>query len=420
MCAGRSITPQISSTCCECIPCPQRARWSTPLYALRMLCWKHVLLALVLALAAGLASCGSDDAESPGAEMPATESEDDVPPFAGVGREGPPRSFAMGFLALPAQLNEASYVELFDVAAERGDLVMIQRAVPWAALAAGGAPSAEQEATIDRESALSRERGLDLLFAIDPWEPTNRGRLAGEPLGAGFDDPAVVEAYLTYVELIVERYRPRWIALAVDVDQFAAARPEQLEAFQAAYIEAYRLVKERSPETLAFLTFQLEDLQGLVPWGIDHDPQWALVIRFAPFLDLLAVSSFPSFIFPFHGDIPREYFTRLTGFGKPVAVVPVGYASEPGRDGVTFGDAAGQRDFLERLLREAEEGDWELVVWLAPQDPGFEVASPYDLVARMGLRDRVGAPKPAWEVWAAAASRPWSPLERDGAVEPLA
>ena len=377
-----------------------------------MLTWRRVGAALVLVLTVVLVACGSDAGEAP-VSITASEDVPDSTPVAGAGREGPARSFGMGFLALPAQLNESSYIELFDVAALRGDLLMIQRAVPWAALAAGGAPSAQEMATVDRESAWSRERGLDLLVAIDPWEPTDRGRLAGEARGPGFDDPAIVKSYLRYVEFVVERYQPRWIALAVDVDQFAAARPEQLDAFQAAYIEAYRLVKERAPQTMAFLTFQLEDLQGLVPWGAVHDPQWGLVIRFAPFFDLLAVSSFPSFIFPFQGDIPQEYFSRLIAFGKPVAVVPVGYASQPGRDGVTFGDVAGQRAFLERVLGEAEEGEWELVVWLAPQDPGFEVASPYDLVAHMGLRDEAGAAKVAWNVWTEMASRPWVPLQRD-------
>ena len=89
------------------------------LYALRMLCWKRVLpaLAMVLALTTVLAGCASDEAETPTQAMPATESVGEAPPLSGQGREGPARPFGMGFLALPAQLSEASYVELFDVAA---------------------------------------------------------------------------------------------------------------------------------------------------------------------------------------------------------------------------------------------------------------------------------------------------------------
>ncbi len=325
---------------------------------------------------------------------------------------GEPRAFAMGFLAVPAALTEAAYIDVFDAAADHGDVLMIQRHVPWGEVASDAVLSAETEATIARETALLAERDLDLLFAIDLWDAADRGRLAGDAPGLGFGDPAVVEAYLAYVELIVERYAPRWIALAIDVDQFAAARPAELGAFQAAYIAAYRLVKDRAPETLAFVTFQFEDLQGLVPWGTTHDPQWALLLRFSAFLDLLAVSSFPSFIFPFQADIPGEYFSRIEAFNKPIALVPTGYASEPGRGGVTFGTASGQRGFVERVLREADHAEWELVIWLAPQDPAFASAAPYDLINRMGLRDAGGAEKAAWAIWSAEASRPWTPITR--------
>ena len=368
-------------------------------------------LTLAVAGLALLAACGADSnpPPTPTEDAASAEAAAQQPPPV---RSGELRSFAMGFLALPADLTESAYVEAFDAAARDGDFIMIQRHVPWPELAAGAALSEETRSTIETELALLQERNLDLLFAIDPWNPTDRGRLAGDAPGDGFNDPAVVDAYLAYVELIVERYHPRWIALAVDIDQFAAARPDELEAFQIAYTRAYRLVKERAPETLAFPTFQLEDLQGLLPWGVPHDPQWGLLIRFRSVLDVLAVSSFPSFIFPFQVDIPPEYFSRLESFGKPVAIVPSGYASEPGRNGVTFGTASGQRVFVERLLREAQLLQWELVVWVAPRDPGFAAAAPFDLINRMGLRDRNGDPKPSQLAWSAVASRPWQPIPR--------
>ncbi len=380
-----------------------------------MLRLRHSRLTAVAALLIGaatvLAACGGGDADS----TPATDSPVTLitaQPSDQALRTGEPRPFAMGFLAVPATLSEEAYVEVFDTAAATGDLLMIQRNIPWAEVAPGATLSPQTEATIDRETALLSERNLDLLFAIDPWDPIARGRLTQDAPGTGFGDPAVVQAYLDYVRLIMDRYQPRWIALAVDVDQFAAARPDELEAFQAAYIQAYRLVKERSPDTLAFVTFQLEDLQALVPWGLPHDPQWGLILRFSAFLDLLAVSSFPSFIFPFQADIPDEYFSRLQAFNKPIAIVPTGYASQPGRGGVTFGTVSGQRAFVERLLEEAEDARWELVVWLAPQDPAFAAAAPYDLINDMGLRDTNGVDKPAWSAWAAVASRPWTPIAR--------
>lgn len=361
-------------------------------------------LVVLLAAAALAAACG-------GGEAPAPQDDAALVPAQRV-RSGEPRAFAMGFAAIPAALSRDAYLDTLDTAAEHADFVMIQRAIPWDGLGEDGRLSDDAIASMEAEAALVAERGLDVLFAIDPWEPTNRARLAGDAPGEGFNSAEVVDGYHAFAQAVLQVYAPRWLALAVDVDQFAAARPDQLEAFQSAYIEAYRLVKRAAPDTLVFLTFQLEDLQSLIPWGQPHDPQWGLILRFAAFLDLLAVSTFPSFIFPFQADIPDAYFSRLLAFDRPIAIVPAGYASEPGRGGVTFGTSGGQRAFVERLLREAERSDWELIVWLTPQDPAFASASPFDLVSRMGLRTAKGEPKPAWEAWANVAGRPWQPTQR--------
>lgn len=370
------------------------------------------LAMVVLALVA--AACGGSSGDGLAAGDPAPQADDDTPlpqqvvdPLA---FSGPARSYALGFAAIPGALSEDAYVRVFDDAAQHGDMIMIQRAVPWSELAPGAALSAQTEATIERERSLIAERGLDLLFAIDPWQPTNRGLLAGDPPGDGFTDGAVVDAYVAFAELVVQRYQPRWLVLAVDLDQIAAARPSQLDAFEEAYVRAYNRVKELAPQTRVFATFQLEDVQSLLPWGQPHPPQFSLIPRFQPFLDVLAVSSFPSFIFPFARDIPDEYYARLLSFGLPLALVPVGFATQPGRGGITFGTRTGQRSFLERLLAEADAADWELIVWLAPQDPRFASQPPYDLIGRMGLRDADGQPKLAWDLWVDDARRPWVPL----------
>ena len=303
-------------------------------------------LALILALALALAACGGEDApaepspttspadpaadaepETVAAESPVDALRARVAP-ARPTRSGPARPYALGFTATPATLTPDAYVDVFDAAARSADLIMLQRPVAWAEVAPGGAVQPETRATIAWERQLLEERGLDLLFAIDPWEVADRGRLAGEAPGDGFGDAAVSDAYVAYAEFVVREYRPRWLALAVDLDAVARARPDDLDAIEAAYRRAYAAVKAIAPETQVFATFQLEDMQGLVPWS-NHLPQWSLVLRFQDVLDLLAVSSYPSLIFPFASDIPDSYYSRLETFQKPIALVPGGYASAP-------------------------------------------------------------------------------------------
>ena len=328
-------------------------------------------------------------------------------PPAAVARSGAPRPQALGFAAVPAVLTPDAYVDVFDAAAVSADLIMIQRAVPWTEVGPGAAVQPETRTTIAWERTLLADRGLELLFAIDPWDPGDRGRLAGEAPGDSFRDAGVVRDYVAYAEFVAQEYRPRWLALAVDLDAAARARPDDVDAIEAAYRAAYSAVKAVAPETRIFATFQLEDLQGLLPWS-DHSPQWSLILRFEDVLDILAVSSFPSLIFPFASDIPETYYSRLESFDKPLALVPGGYASQPGRGGVTFGTVRGQAQFLERILAEAEAARWALIVWLGPDDPVFAADPPFDLVAHMGLRAAGGARKPAWDVWTSQAARPWA------------
>ena len=44
---------------------------------------------------------------------------------------GPTRSFMMGLSSLPRELNATAYATTFDLAAENGEMVLIQRAPPW-------------------------------------------------------------------------------------------------------------------------------------------------------------------------------------------------------------------------------------------------------------------------------------------------
>ena len=91
---------------------------------------------------------------------------------------GPPRSFALGFSALPAELTDEAYAAAFDLTANYGDVVLLQRTPSWADFLPGGSLSAGlREATLrDRDAVEVRE--LKLFIALDPFDSSSRGKLA--------------------------------------------------------------------------------------------------------------------------------------------------------------------------------------------------------------------------------------------------
>ena len=356
-------------------------------------------LAFAVSLAA-LVATSCDDAAS-------------VTPPATRTTEGPPRPFAMGISSLPVDLQESSYVKAMDLAAEAGEIVLVKRAPPWEEFLPGGQVSGEIAAVTERERDLIRERGLTLFFAIDPTDPADRGRLAGLPerwRGAGFAHPDIQHALLAYSQYVVKNYRPRYLAVATDINLYARIHPEDFSAFVDLYSVIYDAVKREAPGTEVFVTFQYEDLNGVLPTVEPHEADWGLIERFGDRLDLLALSTYPSLAYQRVKAIPADYYSRLrTRSSLPLAIAEMGYSSGPGRRGLNAGTEPLQEEFLRRVLLEAQALEMRFVIWLAGWDLTYAVGEPLDVFRYVGLRREDGSPKPAWDIWAQAARRPLAP-----------
>ncbi len=324
--------------------------------------------------------------------------------------EGPPRPFEMGISSLPLELTDDGYIRVMDLAAQAGEIVLVKRTPPWEEVLPGGRISDETASITERERSLIRERGLGLFFAIDPTDPLDRGRLAGLPerlRGAGFAHPDIQHALFTYAEYVVKNYRPRYLAVATDINLYARIHPDDFEAFVEVYRRIYDAVKETSPETAVFVTFQYEDLNGVLPTVEEHPPDWDLVARFGGRLDLFAISTFPSLAYQRVKAIPADYYTRAQRrTGLPLAIAEMGYSSGPGRRGLNLGTEPLQEEFLVRILLEAEALKMRFVVWLAAWDLPYATDPPLDTFRYVGLRREDGSPKPAWDVWERAVRRP--------------
>jgi hypothetical protein len=201
----------------------------------------------------------------------------------------------------------------------------------------------------------------------------------------------------------------------MEVDLYEAARPDDFDNFVSLYFEAYDAVKDISPETLVFPTFQMEAIQNLLsPAGQSGGPgavsRWHLVLDFEPKVDILAITTYPSFVFATPDDIPPDYYDQLRRYSDaPIAIAAAGYSSGPGREGINEGTEEEQEAFLHRLFQDAQRLDMAFVVWFASTDPPFVQEPPLDLLQYIGLRRADGSAKPAWQVWTEEADQPLSP-----------
>ena len=353
-------------------------------------------LAAWLLLSLALAACGGSGAEG----------DADKPLSA-----GPVRDFRMGISSLPPELSEERYEEVFTLAGEFGDLILIHRTPPWEEFLPDGTISDDTIRTTEVEQALAEKNGLALFLAIDLTDgAAGRSRLAALPdelAGSGFDNADVRAAFLSYAKYVALNYQPDYLALGVEMNMYYEHEPEDFDNFVSLYFEAYDAVKEVSQDTLVFPTFQMEELQSLLPSGEIHPPQWHLFRRFEPKLDLLAISTYPSFAFETPTDIPDDYYEQLGRYtDRPIVIAEMGYSSGPCRQGINDGTESEQKDFLRRILLRAEAMDMPFLVWFAGWDPAFATDPPLDLFQHIGLIRPDGTKKPSWFVWAQAAHRP--------------
>jgi hypothetical protein len=367
-----------------------------------------IVAALALAAFTFLSACGDDSSAGDATAEPRLPGPTVVRPAP----EGDPRELRLGFSTLPPERTTDSYVNSVATAAQYADIVLIQRAPPWEEFMPGGSISDQTRALTELERALLRQYdGLDLFFGIDPTDGVvQRSRIANLPGSVdptvGFADEHLRAAFVGYATYVAANYRPAYMALGIEINMLYERAPDQFEAFVSLYGEAYDAVKQQSPETKVFPTFQLEDLEG--SFGTIHPPHWEVVDFFRGRMDALAISTYP-FLADIRStaDIRDDYYSQLRNrFPGEILIAETGYASAPVEGKVNVGTEEDQRAFLERILRDAEGNGFSAVVWLAALDPAFVSAGATSVFKDIGLRESDGTNKLAWGVWEEWARRP--------------
>jgi hypothetical protein len=353
-----------------------------------------LILVAAIGGALALASCG-------GGSTPATDA-----------TPGPPRSFMMGISTLPRELNATSYADAFRLAGETGEIVLIQRTPPWADFLPGADVSDETAKTTAAEKDAISSRKLKLFFAIDPTDgSTGRDRLDGLPpslSGRDFGDADVRASFISYAKYVALNYRPAYVALGVEMNLYYDKNKDDLENFRSLYLEAYTRVKEVSPDTQVTVTFQYEDLQGILPTEDKHFADWQLLKLFEEHMDVAAISTYPSFSFNESGAIPDNYYSQLRAFtDRPIVIAETGYSSAAGAQGINNGTEAEQAAFVQRVLAEAQNLDMPFIIWFAGWDPTYAKDTPFGVFQHIGLLRDDNSEKPAWQAWNDAARRPY-------------
>lgn len=210
-------------------------------------------------------------------------------------------------------------------------------------------------------------------------------------------DNATKQEYITNAGSFAEMYTPLYLAFGIEVNVLYKKSPEDFDEFVRFYTEVYYAVKEKSPDTKVFTTFQLERMKGLNGglFGGVNDPSeahWALLDEVPS--DVAAFTTYPGLIYKTPSEIPPDYYTEITSHtDKPVAFAEIGWHSAASPPGWESSEAE-QAEFIRTFFRLTKDVTIEFAIWSFLYDP--DIFEPFNT---MGLYSSDGNAKLSWNAW---------------------
>lgn len=274
--------------------------------------------------------------------------------------------------------------------------------VPWDAFEADSAPPAEWTAVMQKLSTAAKATGKSVFLSISMLNG-NRETLAAKTriengqiktddawaphcydFRTAADGASKQAAYLRYVDAMVDFFQPAFLNIAIEVNLFFEKCPAATGGAIDVIDAAYDAVKAKHPEILVFPSFQIEHLYGFSkdscadPSQRDtcFDSAYSVIQNIKR--DRFAMSSYPYLNgITRAADLPADWFTRgASRGGERALIAETGWLSTPlvAKTGAgvcqtvfsfTRTDAAG---YVDRVLRDAESADLDLVTWWSDED----------------------------------------------------
>jgi len=334
----------------------------------------------------------------------------------GAGPGGPPRTYWMGFSAIPPRNDPAILIPAINNWALHADAAIMHVSPPWAAMI-GGYPPAQAVDTVEVPLAnYYRAKHLAIVFTVDATDGLNRAAEAPElvTLGRSVTDTAVQRLYREWVYAVATKIRPEYLGLVAETNLIKALAPDSVyQALKTMANAVAAQINAAGVPTKLFVSVQVETAWGRLGGGTTYVGIAQDLADF-PFVEAIGLSSYPylgGFAQP--EDVPLDYYSRLAQeSAKPVLVVEGGWSS------ISFDTLASspaeQARYITRqvqLLDSAKAtGVFQLTFYdLDLSGVTLPPGSILPLFAHLGLADSAFNAKPALAVWDRSFRRSYMP-----------
>jgi hypothetical protein len=165
----------------------------------------------------------------------------------------------------------------------------------------------------------SKKSGLKPILGLSPTTldqgrkeldlPADIRRKAGAAVS--FANPIIRKAFVKAAQELAQ-LRPPYLCLATEINFLALQRLNEYLHFASLYKEAYEAVKQVSPQTRVFVSFQWEwvrILDAREPHKINGHSK--VIDIFRPQLDVVGLTTYPSLFHSSPADLPYDYYSWI-------------------------------------------------------------------------------------------------------------
>jgi hypothetical protein len=339
--------------------------------------------------AASIAGCSKDHPTAP------------APP-------GPPRTWRMGFSAIPPKPDFNLQLATLDLWTRRADAAIIHVEAPWDSLLAG----TRADSIVIRQLLglvnYYRAKNLELVFTLDATNGLDRGSESAPLVAAGrsITEPAIQQLYRRFAVAVDTLLHPAYLGLAAETNLIRSAASGSIYSAVVQMANAAAdSVRAFDPNVRLYVSVQVETAWGRLGGGQTYLGITTDLADF-PFVQAIGLSSYPylgGFAEP--EDLPLDYYSRLTVL--PELVVEGGWASAS--IGAVTSSPAEQARYIRRQAELLDRASAVAVFQLTftDLDPAyFPPGSILPLFATLGLVDVNLARKAALAPWDSSFARP--------------
>jgi len=345
----------------------------------------------------------------------------------GAGPGPPPRSYLMGFSAIPPRFDTstANLIAAINNWMPHADAAIMHVSPPWAALLAGHTPAGAVDTVELPLANYYRARGLALVFTVDATDGLNRAAEAPELVAAGrsITDTMVQRLYREWVYAVATHVHPDYLGLAAETNLIRAAAPDSVYQAVVTMTNAVAAqIKTAGVASKLYVSVQVETAWGRL--GQTPGPYVGIAQDLAdfPFVEALGLSSYPylgGFADP--ESIPLDYYSRIPqGTTLPVLVVEGGWPSVS--VGSVVSSRAEQARYIDRQEQLLDSAKAKAVFQLTFYDLDLSASPPpppgsvLPLFTHLGLADSAMHAKPALAPWDGVLRRPLLDVASSAAV----